>query len=266
MGFLMLLPIMYKALFNHPKIFEYDLSSVVKCTYGMTPMDQHTLEKGLAYLGAAFQGGTGQTEFLPSTNSFKPKWQLKKQGNYWGESTLIVDTRIMDDAGNLLPPGQVGEIVWRGPAVMAGYLKDPEATEEVWKHGWHHSGDLGYVDEDGLIVFVDRKKDMIKTGGENVPSIKVEKHLLSDPRIEEVAIVGLPHEYWGEAVTAFVKPAQGVHLTEEAFFQDCVQGLGGFERPKRAEIVDELPKTSTGKIRKNELRHAYADLYREGEQ
>ncbi|MBC7107035.1 MAG: AMP-binding protein, partial [Firmicutes bacterium] len=160
------LPGMYRALLDYPERSRFDLSSLRTCLYAMTPMDRRTLTEAIEQLGAEFCLGTCQTECYPSTNNFKPEWQLKKEGNYWGESALTLETAVMDDEGHLLPPGQVGEIVWRGPTVMEGYLKDEAATAESRKFGWHHSGDLGYFDEDGLLVFVDRKKDMIKTGGE----------------------------------------------------------------------------------------------------
>ncbi|MGB9847570.1 MAG: class I adenylate-forming enzyme family protein, partial [Desulfotomaculales bacterium] len=256
------LPGMYRAMLDHPGIKEHDLSSVRSCVYAMTPMDRKTLEEGIKVFGADFMLGTGQTEFFPSTNAFRAEWQLKKRGNYWGESALTVDTAVMDEEGNLLPPGQTGEIVWRGPAAMEGYFKNPEATGESRKFGWHHSGDLGYFDEDRLLVFVDRKKDMIKTGGENVPSVKVEQILLSHPRIESAAVVGLPHERWSEAVTAFVVPKKGTQLTEEDVIAFCKKELGGFEVPKRVVLLEELPKTATGKVQKHVLRERYRELYK----
>lgn len=258
---LALLPAMYRALLDNPKIKETDLSSVKKCVYAMTPMDQKTLEEGIKAFDADFLLGTGQTECFPSTNTFKPEWQLKKQGNYWGESALTLDTAIMDDNGDILPPGEIGEIVWRGPAVMKEYLKNPKATEESRKFAWHHSGDLGFFDDDNLLSFVDRKKDMIKTGGENVPSIKVERVILANQKVESVAVVGLPHEKWIEAVTAFVVPKPGVEIMEQEIIELCKENLGGFEVPKKVIFVDELPKTTTGKLQKNIIRNNYNTLY-----
>lgn len=260
-GVIFCLPAMYRAMIDHPRLKEFDLSSLDRCIYAMTPMDKRTLERAIEAFGADFMLATGQTEFFPSTNTFRPEWQLIKQGNYWGDSALTVDTAVMDESGKLLPPGQTGEIVWRGPAMMKGYLKNPQATEESRGYSWHHSGDLGYVDEDGLLVFVDRKKDMIKTGGENVPSIKVERVILGDPRVEAVAVIGLPHDRWVEAVTAFVKPKSGADLKEEDIIGLCKKELGGFEVPKKVVLVDDLPKTSTGKLQKHVLRRNYQSLY-----
>ena len=255
------LPAMFRALLDHPAFKQTDVSSVSRCVYAMTPMDQRTLEEGIQAFGAEFFLGTGQTECFPSTNSFRGNWQLVKKGNYWGESVLSLDTGIMDDDGKLLGTGKIGEIVWRGPAVMEGYLNNPEATAESRKYGWHHSGDLGFVDEDGQLAFVDRKKDLIKTGGENVPSIKVERVILADPRVQAVAVIGLPHDRWIEAVTAVVVPMQGETISEADVLELCKKELGGFEVPKKVVFVDDLPKTSTGKIQKHIIRQQHTKLY-----
>ncbi|MGC8660260.1 MAG: AMP-binding protein [Desulfomonilaceae bacterium] len=260
-GSLFLLPMMWRTMLDHPRIKEYDVSSLQRCTYAMTPMDKRTLEQCMETFGPNFLLGTGQTEFFPSSECFKPEWQLEKMGNYWGDPALTVETAIMDEDDNLVPSGQMGEIVRRGPGHLIEYFKDPDATDEIRKFGWAHSGDLGYFDEDGLLVFVDRKKDMIKTGGENVPSIKVERAILSDPRVSEVAVVGLPHEKWVEAVTAFVVPKEKTLLSEEDVIAICKKELGGFEVPKRVVMVEELPKTTTGKLQKNIVKKQYWDLY-----
>jgi long-chain acyl-CoA synthetase len=186
--------------------------------------------------------------------------QLKRFGSYWGASALINDTAVMDDAGQLLGPGEVGEIVHRGPNVMEGYYKNPEATAEARAFGWHHTGDLGMW-VDGQMMFRDRKKDMIKTGGENVPSIKVEATLLRHPAVANVAAVGLPHPRWIEAVTAFVVLKPGAQADEAELINHCKEHLGGFEVPKAIRIVDALPMTSTGKIQKHPLRDSYRALY-----
>ena len=192
----------------------------------------------------------------------RTEWQLIKKGNYWGEPGISVETAIMDDDGNLLQQGQIGEIVRRGPAHLIEYYKNQKATDETRKYGWDHSEDLGYFDEDGLLAFVDRKKDMIKTGGENVPSIKVEQVILENPMVAEVAVVGLPHERWIEAITAFVVPKEGSTISEEEFIDFCKKKLGGFEIPKKIVFLDALPKTSTGKLQKNVIKEKYADLYK----
>lgn len=161
--------------------------------------------------------------------------------------------------GNILPNGQVGEIVHRGPNVMIGYLNNPEATKEARAYDWHHTGDLGYLDEDNLLVFVDRKKDLIKTGGENVPSIHVEQKLLNCPLVENCVVVGLPHPKWSEAVTAFVK-LRGEGAKEDIIAY-CREHLAGYQIPKKIVVVEEFPMTTTGKIQKHVLRSSYTNLY-----
>ena len=248
------LPIMYRAMVNHPAIHDHNWENLKACIFAMAPMDQNTLETGIDIFKAEFMLGTGQTECFPPTNMFHASAYPEKQGNYWGKSNLALDTAVMDHRGNLLGPGEIGEIVWRGPVVMEGYYKDEEATAESREFGWHHSGDLGCFDDDGQLLFVDRKKDMIKTGGENVASIKVERAILEDSRVDQAAVVGLPDDRWTEAVTAFVVPVKDSGLTEGDVIERCRAALGKFEVPKQVILTDSLPLTSTGKVRKNILR------------
>ncbi|WHZ01027.1 AMP-binding protein [Neobacillus sp. YX16] len=255
------LPMMYRAFLYHPSFKKYNLSSLRYCLYAMAPMDRKTLEKGINELGCEFALGSGQTEMYPATCVFKPEDQLRKSGPYWGTPSLITDVAIMDENGNLLGKGEVGEIVHRGPNVMVGYLNNLEETNRARQHGWHHTGDLGYLDEDGLIVFVDRKKDMIKTGGENVASIQIEQVLLSYNKVLNAVAVGLPHERWIEAVTAFVVLKPGEEATKEDILAYCKEHLGSFQVPKELLIVTELPMTTTGKIQKHVLREKYQSLY-----
>ncbi len=163
----------------------------------------------------------------------------------------------MDDDGNLLPRGEIGELVHRGPNVMLGYYKDVAATEAVRKFGWHHTGDLALIDEHGEILFIDRKKDMIKSGGENVASVKIEETLLAHPAVLNAAVVGLPHPQWGEAVSAFVKLKNGAQASDVEIVEFCRKHLGGFQVPKFVRIVEEMPMTATGKLRKVELRQQF---------
>jgi long-chain acyl-CoA synthetase len=192
---------------------------------------------------------------------FQPEWQLEKSGNYWGRSTINTDVAIMDEEGNILPQGEVGEIVYRGPNIMDGYLKNEEKTREAFEYGWFHSGDMGYFDEDHLLKFVDRKKDLIKSGGENVSTQKVESTLLDYPGVAQVGVVGLPHERWDEAVTAFVVPTPDADVTAEEVKEFCRERLAGFETPKSIEVVEELPQTSTGKVQKFKLAQTNEDYY-----
>ena len=168
----------------------------------------------------------------------------------------------MDEEGNLLPTGEVGEIVYRSPQTMNGYLHDEEATADAFRFGWFHSGDVGWFDGDGVLWFQDRKKDVIKTGGENVASIEVERALYdAEPRILECAVVGVPDERWGEAVTAIVTPRPGETLTEDDVIEAAKRVLPHFKAPKRVVFTPELPRTSTGKIQKNVLRETFGRVH-----
>lgn len=255
------LPMMYRALLNLPERKKEDTASLRLCIYAMAPMDDRTLRRCMEEFDADFSLATGQTEIYPATAMFKPEDQLRKSGPYWGTSSMINDTKIMDDDGNFLGENEIGEIVHRGPNVMVEYFKNPEETIKARQYGWHHTGDLGYLDEEGLLVFVDRKKDIIKTGGENVASIVVERALLSHEDVFNVSVVGLPHEHWTEAITAFVVLNPHVKITKDDLMEMSKQQLSSFQLPKEIIILDELPTTATGKVQKHILRKEYDTLY-----
>jgi long-chain acyl-CoA synthetase len=213
---------------------------------------------------AQLYGMAGQTEVCGFAESINTQSEVEHPGtNYWGTPSLGLERVILDDDGNELTQGQVGEICWRGPQVMAGYLDDSVASRSACRFGWHHSGDLGVIDKYGQLQFVDRQKDMIKSGGENVSSALVESTIVRMPGVLGLAVIGLPHPRWQEAVTALVVSDPGVALCEAAVIDHCKEHLGGFQVPKRVLFVDELPVNATGKIRKPELRQKYCDLYRE---
>jgi len=256
------LPTMWRAVLDHPERSRYSFSSMRYGLYAMTPMDGETLTRLINEICPRFALSSGQTEVYPSTCVFKPEVQFSKSGQYWGEQSLTAEFQIMDDAGHLLPRGEIGELVVRGPTVMMEYLKDPDATREARAHGWHHTGDLGLIDEDGLFLFKDRKKDMIKSGGENVASCNVEGALLGHPAVAAAAVVGLPHARWIEAVTAFViaKPEAG--LSEAEVLAWCRERLGLHEVPKKVVFLERFPMTATGKVLKHMLRAEYHDLFK----
>ena len=258
------LPPFYAGMLDHPALAQNDISSLRLCVYGLMQMPEPALRRLIAEICPNFQLATGQTEMYPCTLTFKPEQNRIKFGPYWGDSTVITETAIMDDEGHLLPQGANGEIVHRGPNVMAGYFRDPEATEKSRAFGWHHTGDLGEFDADGQLVFTDRKKDMIKTGGENVASIVVERALLAHPAVASAAAVGLPHPHWFEAVTAIVLLKPDVTASAADIIAHCKSKLSIHEVPKGVCFVDAFPLTSTGKIQKNLLREQfgahYADL------
>ena len=171
-----------------------------------------------------------------------------------GRPAPLVTVAIMDADGKLLPAGERGEIVIRGSLVMAGYYKDPEATREAGRHGWHHTGDIGYLDDDNYLFIVDRAKDMIITGGFNVYSAEVEQALMEYDAIHDCAVVGLPDPKWGERVTAVVQLQPGRTLDPADLHAFARSRLGGVKAPKQIEIWDDLPRSRVGKVLKKDIR------------
>ena len=257
------LPMMYAGILASPASETADFSSLRLCVYAMAPMPTPLVRKIAARLSNNIMLATGQTEIYPATMTFRPMDNPGREANYWGVSTTACETAIMDDEGHVLPNGQVGEIVHRGPNVMLGYYKDEEATTAAQKFGWHHTGDLGMFDDGGQMLFLDRKKDMIKTGGENVPSIRVESVLLSHPAVGGAAVIGVPHAHWGEAICALVVLKLGASCTEDDLDAHCRKHLGRFEVPKAIRFVDALPMTATGKMQKQILRKQFAGMFAE---
>lgn len=257
------LPMMYRAALESPGFADRDLTSLRRAVYAMAPMPDALIRACLTGFGCEFAMLFGQTEMSPVTTFFRPEHQLTHIGAV-GTPVTGVQVAIMGTDGTLLPPGQRGEIVYRGPSTMTEYLRNPEATAEAFRHGWFHSGDVGWFGDDGVLWFADRYKDVIKTGGENVASIEVEKAIYAaDPRVAEAVVVGLPHPRWSEAITAVVVPRAGETLDEAELVAALKERLDGYKVPKAVLVVDELPKTSTGKIQKNVVRQTYAAHYAE---
>jgi long-chain acyl-CoA synthetase len=255
------LPMMYRAMLEHPTFAGRDLSSLRRCTYAMAAMPEALIRRCLDDFGCDFALLFGQTEMSPVTTLFRPEHQLSHLGAV-GTPVTNVHVAIMGPDGELLPTGEVGEIVYRGPSTMTGYLRNPEATGEAFAHGWFHSGDVGRFDADGVLWFADRFKDVIKTGGENVASIEVELAVYAaDDGIAEAIVVGLPHPRWSEAITAVVLAKPGRTLDPAALVSTLKGRLDGYKVPKAVIVADELPRTSTGKIQKNVVRQRYADYY-----
>jgi fatty-acyl-CoA synthase len=171
-----------------------------------------------------------------------------------GTQHMPLELRIVDDQMNDVEAGKPGEIVVRGPSVTPGYFEDPAANEELFRGGWHHTGDVAYRDEHGWLYFLDRKKDMIKTGGENVSSQEVEEAIAQYPGVGEVAVIGLPDPYWIEKVVACVVPMPGVQLTEQELLAHARSRLANFRVPKQIFIMKEFPKNPSGKVLKRILR------------
>lgn len=231
--------------------------SVRMAIYAMAPMNEARLKQIRVVLpNADVVLGSGQTEFTPPTVMQWPSHQWDRSGS-WGAAVATADVQIMSHDGALLGPGEQGEIVYRGSQSMQGYGNRPGANAEVFAHGWFHSGDVGYLDADGVLWFTDRIKDIVKTGGENVSSVEVERVLLGHPAVADCAVVGLPDNRWGEAVTAVVVPTDGQTIDENDLRTHAREHLAAYKVPKQFIVVAELPRTSTGKIRKQKLREQH---------
>jgi long-chain acyl-CoA synthetase len=258
------LPMMYRAVLDHPSFPGSDISSLRRAVYAMAPMPDQLIRRCLDGFGCDFALLFGQTEMSPVTTLFRPEHQLSHIGAV-GTPITGVQVAVMGPDGELLPPGEQGEIVYRGPSTMSEYLHNEEATAAAFAHGWFHSGDVGRFGDDGVLWFADRYKDVIKTGGENVASIEVEKAVYAaDPRVAEAVVVGLPHERWSEAITAVVVAKPGETIDQAELIGALRGQLDGYKVPKAVIVVDELPKTSTGKIQKNIVRAQHASHYDSG--
>src|SRR5678815_4598394 len=250
-------PTVWIALLRSPLFDRTDLSSLKKGYYGASIMPMEVLRELAERLPAVRLWNLyGQTEIAPLATMLGPDEQLTRPGSC-GRAVVNVETRVVDDAMRDVGPGEVGEIVHRSPHLMLGYFHHDERTKAAFDGGWFHSGDLATVDAEGYISVVDRKKDMIKSGGENVASREVEETIYRHPAVSEVAVIGLPDPYWIEAVTAVVVVKAGETLDEAALIAHCRQHMAHFKVPKRVVFTDALPKNPSGKLLKRELRGKY---------
>ena len=253
-------PTVWISLLRHPDFDRTDLSSLRKGYYGASAMPVEVLRELQRRLpDVQLWNFYGQTEMSPLATILRPHEQLERAGSA-GRAAVNVETMLVDDDDNPVPPGTVGEIVHRSPHAALGYYGDPEKTADSFRNGWFHSGDLGVLTEDGYLSVVDRKKDMIKTGGENVASREVEEAIYELDGVAEVAVFGISHPHWIEAVTAVVVPKPGAALTAGDVEAHVQQRLAGYKRPKYVVFADALPKNPSGKILKRELRRQHADL------
>ncbi|MFY9920843.1 MAG: AMP-binding protein, partial [Mycobacterium sp.] len=250
-----LAPVMWAALMAVPDVEDYDLSALELAITGSAPCPLPVLEY-FQGRGVSFQEGFGLTETAPGATLLDASHINEKLGSI-GRPMFHVSTRIVDEYDRDVPVGDVGELLVRGPNVFAGYWGRPDATAEAFRGGWFHTGDLGRVDAEGFITLVDRKKDMVITGGENVYPIEVEQVLCRHPAIREVAVVGVPHDKWGETPIAVVALVQDAVAAADELIAYTRERLAHFKCPTRVEFVSELPRTATGKVLKTTLRKNY---------
>ena len=250
-------PTVWIALLRSPAFNVERLASLVKGYYGASIMPVEVLRELAARLPKVRLWNLyGQTEIAPLATMLGPDDQLRKPGSC-GRAVLNVETRVVDDQMQDVRVGEVGEIVHRSPHLMLGYFRDDERSHAAFTGDWFHSGDLGIIDEEGFNSVVDRMKDMIKSGGENVASREVEEMIYRMPQVSEVAVIGLADPRWVEAVTAVIVLKDGQSLTEAEVMAHCNTHMASFKSPKRVVFTDSLPKNPSGKLLKRELRRSY---------
>jgi acyl-CoA synthetase (AMP-forming)/AMP-acid ligase II len=255
-----LVPTMLFRVLEHPKVREVDLSSLQTIGYGSAPMPQERIERLHEVFGSVLMQAYGMTEVSSITTIFSKQDHVEAlKGNperlrACGRPAFGCELRVVTDEGREVKPGEIGEIVFRGPILMSGYWNDPERTAETIRDGWLHSGDLATVDADGFIYIVDRKKDLIISGGANIASSEVENVIYWHEAVREAAVVGRPDDEWGERVHAFVSLHEGKSMASEELIAFCRERLAHYKCPSRIDILPDLPKNALGKILKSDMR------------
>ncbi|MFB5196399.1 long-chain-fatty-acid--CoA ligase [Neobacillus sp. KR4-4] len=247
-------PAMYNFLLQVPNAADYDLSSIKRVGYGAAPMAPELVKKSIQlFKTEQFYNLCGLTEAGPGGILLDPEGHKLHLGK-GGKPIFLTETRVINEEGKDVLPGVIGEFIVRSDMVMKEYYKKTEETKSTLKNGWLYTGDLATIDEEGYITLVDRKKDMIISGGENVYSVEVESVLFEHPNVLDAAIIGLPDEVWGEAVCAIIVPKEGTEIDELELKSFCRQKLAGYKVPRRIFIEKELPRNASGKVLKYQLR------------
>jgi len=254
-------------LLNVPDVDRYDLKKLNRIWYAASPMPLELLRKGMAKFGPIFAQGYGQTESGPDISILSREShdvvdkspEEQKVLTSCGQPCLWVHARIVDDNGNDVEPGVVGDIIVQSKSIMVGYWHKPDLTEETIIDGWLHTGDMGYYDEQGYMYIVDRKKDLVISGGENVYPREVEEVLYRHPAVSECAVIGVPDVKWVERVHAVIVLKQGQQATADEIIAFCKDNIARYKAPRTVEFIDALPKNPQGKILKKELRAKYRE-------
>lgn len=260
----LLIPVMINFLLQMPEIEKRDFSNIRGLIYGASPIPVEVLRKAIEVFQCDFVQGYGQTESSAVLCVLRPEdhildgtpEEVQRLASA-GREVFGTEVRVVDENGNNVKPGEIGEVVGRGANVMKGYWKMPQATAETIRDGWLHTGDLGTVDDAGYVYILDRTKDMIISGGENIYSREIEEVLHKHPAVADAAVIGVPHEQWGETVKAFVVLREGHAATEEEIIDFTREFLAGFKRPRSVEFIDTLPRNLSGKVLKKVLREPY---------
>ncbi len=260
---LFLPPTVIYMMLGHPELREHDYSSLKYFIYAAAPMSVDKLQTAMEVFGPVMAQTYGQAEapmlctFLAPRDHGTATAAQRARLLSCGRPTPFTELAIMDDDGRLLEAGERGEIVVRGQLVFKGYFENPEATREVSTFGWHHTGDIGWCDEEGYVYIVDRKKDMIISGGFNVYPSEVEQVLWAHEAVQDCAVIGVPDEKWGEAVKAVVELRPGASVDPNELLELCRRELGGVKAPKSIEIWPELPRSPVGKVLKRDVRRTF---------
>jgi long-chain acyl-CoA synthetase len=258
-----LVPTQIKMLLNYQELEKWDLSSLRWIVYGGSPMYVEDLKEALRRIGPVFVQIFGQGE-TPMTATYLRREDHVLMGAAaarlasCGRARSGLEVRVVDERDRELPRGQGGQICVRGASVMKGYWERPEATAETLRGGWLHTGDVGYMDNQGYVYILDRTKDMIISGGANVYPREVEEVLIQHPAVSEACVVGVPHQIWGEAVKALVVLRPGETVTEEELTRFVGERLADYKKPKSVEFTGELPKNAYGKVLRRELKARYS--------
>jgi long-chain acyl-CoA synthetase len=259
-----LVPTQIMSLLENPNVGKYDLSSIKAIYYGTAPISVEPLKKLMRLMKCKFSQTYGMTETFVPISILKPEDHVvegdpeavRRLGSA-GRAVMGVKVKIVDNSDREVETGQVGEIVVSGKNVMKGYWNLPELTREVLKDGWLHTGDMGKMDELGYLYVVDRKKDMIISGGENIYAKEVEDVLSSHPEVSHAVVIGVPDEKWGEAVKGLVIREKGSRVSEEELIDFCKSRLASYKKPRSIEFMEEFPKSTAGKVLKRELEQKY---------
>jgi acyl-CoA synthetase (AMP-forming)/AMP-acid ligase II len=262
-NYIMLVPAMINILLAHPKTTQYDLSSMKAIFYGAAPISPPRVQQAIDVFGPILVQGYGMSETTSFVTVLTAADHVEALKNNparlasCGRPFFETEVKVVNEEGKEVMPGEMGEITARGLDIMQGYYRDPELTRQTIRNGWIHSGDMAKVDEEGFIYIVDRKTEMIISGGFNVYPSEVEQVIYKHPAILEVCVLGVPDEKWGEAIKAVVVLKQGATLTEEELVNHCAQFLGGFKKPRSVDFVTELPKNPNGKIARRQVKEKY---------
>jgi long-chain acyl-CoA synthetase len=255
----LMVPAMLTAICEHPSAATADFSSMRMVLHGAAPISTSLLKRSIDVMGCSFAQGYGMTEAAPLATVLDHEERLVDSPRLRsaGREILGVQATVRREDGELCQTGEVGEVVLHGPNIMLGYWNKPAETAEVLRDGWYWSRDLGYLDDEGYLFLVDRAKDMIISGGENVYSIEVEDALCTHPDVLEVAVIGVPDDIWGERVHAAVVLRAGAALSEAQLRAHCHELIAGYKCPRTMEFLPELPRSGAGKVLKREIRDRY---------